>query len=208
MNDFCVAKITTESLLRADHGVWRAESLTLTRDARAAAGHIVNEARGEAEHLRLRAAGEALEAVREAEQEALARMAALLAQLEQRHAQLLDGAQTLAVDLALALFERVLAETTPRERVAASCRRLLQEAPRSLAQPVLYLHPDDSDLAPPDVAWERKTDTTLARGACRLEAGGGEWRADFTAGAAALRDAFHGAALPALDFPTDALQHA
>lgn len=207
MNDFCVAKITTESLLRAEHGVWRADSLTLTRDARAAADHILNEARDDADHLRLRAADDAIDAVREAEQDTLTRMTALLAQLEQRHAQLLDGAQTLAVDLALALYERVLAETTPRERVAASCRRLLQEAPRALAQPVLYLHPDDSELAPADVAWERKTDAALARGACRLEAGGGEWRADFTAGAAALRDAFHSAALPALDFPTDDLHH-
>ena len=203
MTNFCVAKITTESLLRADHGLWRADALTVTRDAHVAAEHILDCARREAEQLRLRAAGEALDAVRAAEQEALEHMTALLQQLEERHAQLLDGAQALAVDLTLALFERVLAETTPRERIAASCRRLLQEAPRTLAQPVLYLHPDDSALAPPELAWERKLDATLARGACRLEAGGGEWRADFTAGAAALCAAFGSAALPALDFLSD-----
>ncbi|MFS2007998.1 HrpE/YscL family type III secretion apparatus protein [Duganella sp. CT11-25] len=203
MNDFCVAKITTESLLRAEHGVWRAEALTLTRDARAAAGHILDDARREADQLRLRAADEAREAVRDAEQQALASAAALLLQLEQRHAQLLQGAQAIAVDLTLALFDRVLAETTPRERLAASCRRLLQETPRTLAQPVLYLHPDDSALAPAEPAWERKTDATLPRGACRLEAGGGEWRADFTAGAAALRAAFQRAALPAIDTDDD-----
>lgn len=206
MNDFCVAKITTETLLRADHGLWRADALTLTRDARVAAEHILDDARREAERLRLQAAAEALNAVRAAEQQALKNMTALLQQLEQRHAQLLDGAQALAVDLTLALFERALAETTPRERIAASCRRLLQEAPRTLAQPVLYLHPEDSPLAPPELAWERKLDATLARGACRLEAGGGEWRADFAAGAAALSVAFGSAALPALDLFADAPQ--
>lgn len=203
MTHFCVAKITTESLLRATVRGRRADALTLTRDAHVAAEHILDCARREAEQLRLRAAGEALDAVRAAEQEALENMTALLQRLEERHAQLLDGAQALAVDLTLALFERALAETTPRERIAASCRRLLQEAPRTLAQPVLYLHPDDSALAPPELAWERKLDASLARGACRLEVGGGEWRVDFQAGAAALSAAFGSAALPALDFPAD-----
>lgn len=190
MNDFCVATISTDALLRADHGVWRADALTLTRDARAAAAHILDEAARAAEQLQLRAADQAQEAVRAAEGQALERGAVLLRQLEQRHAHLLDGAQALAVDLALALFERALAETTPRERLEASCRRLLQEAPRTLAQPVLYLHPDDSALTPSAPDWERRSDATLPRGACRLEAGGGEWRADFAAGAAALKAAF------------------
>ncbi|MFB9241716.1 flagellar biosynthesis/type III secretory pathway protein [Massilia antarctica] len=199
MNEFCVASITTDALLRADHGLWRAAALTLTRDARAAAEHILDEARRTAEQLRLDAAAEARAAVRTAEHEVLGRAAALLRQLEQRHAQLLDGAQALAVDLALALFERALAETSPRERLEASCRRLLQETPRALAQPVLYLHPEDMALAPPEAAWEQRSDATLARGACRLEAGGGEWRADFAAGAAALRAAFDSAARQAPD---------
>lgn len=199
MNDFCVASITTDTLLRSEHGLWRSDALTLTRDARAAATRILEQARREAEQLRLRAADEARAAVRDAEHQALTRAAAQLQLLEQRHATLLDGAQAMVIDLALALFDRALADTTPRERLEACCRRLLQEAPRSPGQPVLYLHPDDSDLALPDPAWERKTDATLARGACRLEADGGEWRADFTAGAAALRAAFEHAALPAID---------
>lgn len=199
MNDFCVASITTDTLLRTEHGVWRSDALTLTRDAHAAASQILHDARREAEQLRLRAADEARAAVRDAEHQALARAAALLQLLEQRHATLLDGAQAMVVDLALALFDRALADTTPRERLEACCRRLRQEAPRSLGQPVLYLHPDDSDLAPPDPVWECKTDATLPRGACRLEADGGEWRADFTAGATALRAALERAALPAID---------
>jgi flagellar biosynthesis/type III secretory pathway protein FliH len=194
MNDFCVARIATDTLLRAEHGVWRAQALTLTRDARAAAAHILADAAQAAEHLRQRAAADARAAVQEAERQALERCALLLQQLEQRHAQVLDGAQVLAVDLALALFERALADTSARERIEASCRRLLQEAPRRLAEPVLYLHPDDSALAPCAPDWERRSDATLARGACRLEAGGGEWRADFAAGAAALGAAFDGAA--------------
>ncbi|NHZ94520.1 hypothetical protein F2P46_01995 [Massilia sp. CCM 8734] len=199
MNDFCVATICTDSLLRAEHGVWRAQALALTHDAGAAAAHILDQARVEAEQLQLRASADAREAVAEAERGALERGAVLLRQLEQCHAQLLDGAQALAVDLALALFERALAGTTPRERLEASCRLLLREAPRTLAQPLLYLHPDDSELAPPGAAWELRSDATLARGACRLEAGGGEWRADFAAGASALRTAFEQAAAQAHD---------
>ncbi|WP_164557788.1 flagellar biosynthesis/type III secretory pathway protein [Massilia atriviolacea] len=205
MNDFCVATISTDSLLRAEYGLWRAGALTLTRDARAAAEKILDEARSAAEQVRRAAADEARAAVADAEQQALERTAALLRQLEQRHADLLDGAQALAVDLALALFDRALAESTPRERLAASCRRLLQETPRTLAQPVLYLHPDDSALAPADCAWEVRADATLTGGACRLEAGGGEWRADFQAGAAALRAAFGNAARQTVDAGADAI---
>jgi flagellar biosynthesis/type III secretory pathway protein FliH len=193
MSHFCVATLSPDTLLRADHGVLRAASLALTGDARAAAEHILADARRQAEQLRLRADDRARDAVRAAEQQTLERAADLLLRLERRHAQLLLGAQRMAIDLTLALFDRALADTTPRERVAASCRRLLAEAPRALAQPVLYLHPDDGALAP-ELAWEIKTDAALARGACRLEADGGEWRADFAEGAAALRASFGAAA--------------
>lgn len=199
MNDFCVASIATDTLLRSEHGLWRSSALTLTRDARDAATRILEQARCEAEQLRLHAADEARASARDAEQHALTRATTQLQLLEQRHTALLDGAQTMVIEMALALFDRALADTTPRERLEACYRRLMQEAPRSPGKPVLYLHPDDSDLAPPDPGWERKTDATLARGACRLEADGGEWRADFTAGAAALRAAFEHAALPAID---------
>ena len=197
MNDFCVARISITSLLRADHGLWRAHALTLTSDACAAAEAILDGARRAAAQAQLHGAEAASAAVSAAQQQALAQAAALLDQIEQRHAQLLQGAQALAVDLALALFERALAETTPRERIEACCRRLLQDTPRTLIRPQLFLHPDDSALAPLPVPWEYQTDATLARGACRLEAGDGEWRADFAEGSAALRAAFASAALPA-----------
>ncbi|MET3130426.1 flagellar biosynthesis/type III secretory pathway protein FliH [Oxalobacteraceae bacterium GrIS 1.11] len=189
MNDFCVAKITPEALLRMPHGILRAEGLSLTLDARAAAAHIMQEAREQAEQLLQVAREQARGGVQEAERQALIRVHALLATLEARHTALLSGAEALVSDLALALFERLVAATTPRERVAANCRRLMQEAPRLMKHPVLWLHPDDSPLLP-ELDWEVKLDPTLRPGSCRLEAGDGEWRSDFSEGVAALKAAF------------------
>lgn len=188
MSPFCVAQIN-EPLLRPAHGVLRAAGLSATSDARHAAEQILQEARAAAQLVTDAAHAQARDAVRQAQADTLQRAEKLLRALEQKNAAFVAGAQDLVSELTLALFDRLVAETTPRERVAASCRRLLQEAPRQLARPVLYLHPDECALAP-DTAWEIKADAKLAPGACRLEASDGEWRADFSDGAAALRTAF------------------
>lgn len=188
MSQFCITQIN-EPVLRPAHGILRAAGLNVTSDARRAAEQIVQEARDAAEQIAEGAHAQASEAVRQAQADTLLRADALLRALEQKNAAFVAAAQDLVSELTLALFDRLVAETSPRERVAASCRRLLQEAPRQLARPVLYLHPDETALAPP-TEWEIKADPKLAPGACRLEAGDGEWRADFSDGAHALRSAF------------------
>jgi flagellar biosynthesis/type III secretory pathway protein FliH len=195
MNDFCVARINSDALLRTRHGILRASAMTLTLDARAAAARILELAEDEAGQIRRRAEEQGRAAVTDAEARVLRRAACLLEDLEQRRRQMLLGAEDMVVDLALALFDHALARTTPRERVAVNCQRLRQETPRGLSHPVLWLHPDDTALAP-ELEWEIKSDPALRPGACRLEAGDGEWRLDFEQGVAALKAAFTAAARP------------
>jgi flagellar biosynthesis/type III secretory pathway protein FliH len=119
----------------------------------------------------------------------LAEGAALLDGLRAAAAGLAEQAEDIVTVMAGQLFERLMLETTAQQRLAASYRRLLLEAPPRLVNAVLRLHPDELALVE-GCEWPVKADPALAPGACRLEADSGQWRADFHAAAAALSQVF------------------
>jgi flagellar biosynthesis/type III secretory pathway protein FliH len=192
MTGFCVEKIAADEHLRAADGILRAQALTVTADARALGERIVQQARAEADNITSQGRARARQRERAAEADVLRRAAELLAGLQEANATVADRVADTVVDLVLNLFDRLLMQATPRKRVEASLRRLLREAPPRLIDPVLRVHPDDADLLP-EVEWEVKHDTSLPRGACRLEAISGEWYADFDVAVASLREAFYDA---------------
>ncbi|HYD61647.1 MAG TPA: HrpE/YscL family type III secretion apparatus protein [Noviherbaspirillum sp.] len=188
MTGFCVEKIQCDPQLRGEHGVLRVAAIAVTADARQAAARIMRQAQDEADALLRRAHEEASEVVREAEQQTLARASALLQSLEEANTSLVKRSQDIVISLAQGVFDRLVSDTTPRERVEAVLKRVLQEAQPGLSHPLLRLHPEDVELAPA-VEWEIKPDASLPRGTCRLEASTGEWGADFCAAVTSLKTA-------------------
>jgi len=199
MRNFCVERIAVPPALRAEHGVLRAPSLRVAADAGRVAGQILQEAREEAARVRAAAQEDAGRAVRLEQERVAARGAAFLSDLMRIEQDLLARVESLVGDLAQQTFDRLVLESTPRERIDAMVRRILLEAPGKLVAPVLSMHPDDIDAAP-DSAWELRSDAGLTPGTCKLEAASGEWRADFELAVAALRTAF-GAVAQMLDAP-------
>jgi len=188
MTTFCVARLAPAAALLATDGVMRAADIGATNDAQALAARIVAAAQEERVAMLAAAAEEARLALAGAQAQVLAEGTALLDGLRAATDDLCTRAEDIVTGMALQLFERLVLETTPRERVAAGYRRLLQEAPPKLVNAVLRLHPDELAVAE-GWEWPVKADATLPRGACRLEADSGQWRADFSAAAAALSDA-------------------
>jgi flagellar biosynthesis/type III secretory pathway protein FliH len=188
MTTFCVERLTPTPDLLASDGVLRAASMGATADAHALAARIVAEAQAERTAMLAAAAEEARLALAEAQAQVLAEGTALLDGLRTATEDLCGRAEDIVTGLALQLYERLVLETVPRERLTASYRRVLQEAPPRLVNAVLRLHPDELAFA---VGWEWpvKADAALPRGACRLEADSGQWRADFSAAASALSEA-------------------
>ncbi|MDB5772249.1 MAG: hypothetical protein JWM42_2623 [Burkholderia sp.] len=208
---FCVESISLEPMLRASDGIVRAESLAVTRDASKVAQQLIRNAHAEADEIRQAASAESdelreaarieLDDMREAaridaqqvvhseQQQVIEKAAHLLQSLEHANATFIDRARDVVMDLAQNLFDRLVADTTPREQIEAMLRRVLQEAPPKLVTPLLKVHPDDVDLVP-KIDWDIKADRSLARGTCLLEASNGQWRADFSAGLGALKSVF------------------
>jgi len=186
---FCIDVVSVPSQLRPHDGVLHASAIAITSDAAAAAAAIMEDAAAKAQALARQAAADAQAAVLKAQCSTIEQAGHLLQTLQQRHAALLDGTQRIVVDLAQALFERLVGELTPRERVAAVLRLLLVEAPPKLVSPMLRVHPDDIALLP-EIGWELKADPGMPRGCCRLEADSGEWSVSFDAAVAALKSAF------------------
>jgi len=193
MKDFCVDTIRREPQLRGNHGILRAASFAVTNDARLAAERIEQKALAEADVIRQRAQEDADAIVKQAEQQTLERAAGLIRALQEAQAGLLERSEDIIVSLAQAMFDRLIAETTPRERIEAMLRRVQQEAPQGLVNPLLRLHPEDLADAPA-VEWPIKPDPALPRGTCRLEASEGEWTADFCAAVSSLKSALQLAA--------------
>lgn len=188
MTTFCVARLAPTPDLLATHGVLRAADLGATAEAHALAARIVAEAEAERGAILAAAAEEARLALASAQARVLAEGTALLDGLRAATDDVCGRAEDIVTGLAQQLFERLVLETPPRERVAASYRRLLHEAPPKLVNAVLRLHPDELAYAA-GWEWPVKADAALPRGACRLEADSGQWRADFGAAASALSDA-------------------
>ena len=188
MTTFCVARLAPAPDLLAADGVLRAADMGATGDAHALAARIVANAEAERSAMLAATAEEARLALASAQAQVLAEGTALLDGLRAATDDVCKRAGDIVTDLALQLFERLVLETPPRERVAASYRRLLQEAPPKLVNAVLRLHPDELAYAE-GWEWPVKADAALPPGACRLEADSGQWRADFGAAASALLDA-------------------
>lgn len=189
MTAFCLDTVVIDAQLCADRGLLRAASLAATANARMLAQRIAAKAQTDADRLAQEARAEAQHVASRTEQDTLRRADELIRQLEQAQVRMLERAHDTIVDLACALFDRLVADSTPRERIEATLRLLLQEAPPKLVNPVLRVHPGETALVP-EVEWEIKPDATLPRGTCRLEASSGEWCVDFNAAVEALRLAF------------------
>lgn len=188
MNSFCVEKLSLPARLRPLHGVVQAEAFVVTGDAQRAAALLLKEARATAAALLEEAQATAAAAMRREQQRVAQESTVLLQGLRQAQENLLDRVGALAIELAGQAFERLVVDAAPAERIAAAVRRVREEAPSRLSEAVAWVHPDDQALIG-DCPWELRTDARLERGACRLEASSGEWRADFTLAATALQDA-------------------
>ncbi|MTV41984.1 FliH/SctL family protein, partial [Duganella radicis] len=156
----------------------RAEAERLLAGAREQAGRILGEAREQARQLN---AAE--------QQRVVVQAAELLRALEQANEAILERAQEIVAGLAHALYDRLVAQTTPRERIDAALQGVLREAPPKLVDALLRVHPDEVALLPP-LDWPVKADAALAPGACRLEASNGQWCANFDLAAQAVKTAF------------------
>lgn len=189
MKAFCVASIHPDPELRADQGVLRSAALTVTVDARLLAERIVQQAHAEAQALLEGARIEAQQVVEAEQQKAFQQADHLLRTLKHANESFLDRAQDTIVELAQALFNRLVMDTAPQAQIEAAMRRIRQEAPAKLAGALLRVHPDDFELVP-EAEWEVKADPSVSRGTCCLGADSGEWQADFNAGVNALRSAF------------------
>ncbi|MFJ3044659.1 HrpE/YscL family type III secretion apparatus protein [Herbaspirillum chlorophenolicum] len=204
MNSFCVATLALPQSLRPRFGVVRSEAFAVTDEAGQAAARMLEQARQQADDLMKKARRQADHLMRD-EQRRVAEEATQLVQvLQQMQCEVLEQAQELAIELAQLTFDRLVLETTPRERLEAACRRVRAEAPPKLAEAVAWMHPlDKAELAAADaMAWQIREDDRLPRGTCRLEAASGEWRAQFDLAAAALRAAlaeFGALGAPAVD---------
>lgn len=191
MSAFCIARLGADPRLLPVHGVLRGTAIERTADAELLAGQIVEQGRIEAQQLLATAREEALQAVHEAQADVLAQGMQLQQGMDAAMAAFMEQAQDMVAQLAGVLYDRLLLETSSQEKIAAACRRLLREAPPKLVNAVLRLHPQDMP-PPPGLPWPCEADDKLEPGTCRLEADSGEWRADFTAAAAALRQALAG----------------
>jgi len=185
MKPFCVAKLTPGSDLRARDGVLTDGALAVTLEAGEAATRMVQRAQDEADALRERGQADARQAVLEAQSEALRAADAMLAAMRSAQEDFLLRAEEIVIDLAQQVFARLASATAPREKIEAALRMVQKEAPHNLIAPVLRVHPDDMELLPP-LEWPVKSTPTLARGACRLEAGNGEWSVAYDAAVDAL----------------------
>lgn len=192
MTGFCVDTITLDKSLRANHGVLRVKALAVTADARIAAQRIMENAREEAAALLKEAREEAAQLTGQAEEQTLQRADELLEALANANETFLARAQDMIIGLGQGLFDRLVMETTPREKIEAALKRVQTEAPPKLVSALLRVHPDDMELLP-QIDWDTKADASLTPGTCRLEASDGEWCANFTAAVAALNAAFKSA---------------
>jgi flagellar biosynthesis/type III secretory pathway protein FliH len=185
---FCVEKIETDPHLRADHGVLRDAALTVTADAHVLRERMLAQAGQQAAAIVQQAHETAGKIVARAEHDVVARLQAYMASFEAQYAAFARCVEPLAIDLALSLFDRLVLSMTERERIEAMVRRLLQEAPAKLSEPLLHVHP--SDLAHlPGAPWPLKGNPELTPGAALLVASSGEWRVEFDLAVATLRSA-------------------
>lgn len=175
--NFCVAKIEMDAGLRADQGVIRDASISVTADAQACAQRILATAQASADQIMQQAQQRADAIAAEAEQRSLDALEAYQAAFDAQYTNFLQRAQPLVIQLALGLFDQLVLSMSERERAAALVTRLAAEAPTKLTEVTLHLHPSEAAQMD-DIDWPIKADMTLAPGTAILIASSGEWRMD------------------------------
>ncbi len=188
MNDFCVSRISLPANLRPKYGILSSEALLVTTDAQISAEHILRQAQLQAEHVMNQMHIQAEQKVRQQEQMVASQATHFLEVLQQAYVLMVNQVQDVVVELTQKMFDRLVLETTPRERIEAMFRRIRQEVPGNLVSAVAWVHPDDLGLVPESV-WEVKVNPDMEPGTCKLEATNGEWRVDFTLASLSLRKA-------------------
>lgn len=167
----------------------RSEASALISNTNKNADAILSKARTEADRILADAREQAQQLTSAEQQRVITQASELLQALKQTNDTLLERAEDIIVGLAQTLYDRLVTDTTPRERINVALKRVLQEAPPKLVDALLRVHPEDAALLP-EVDWPVKTDATLVPGACRLEASNGQWCANFDAAVRAVKTAF------------------
>lgn len=185
MNEFCVERVAPHKTLRPHHGVLRAASFAITSDAQEAARRIVQQARDEADRIRAVAEEQAKRQAHFTQQKAIGDADILLRALDGAYDTFIGRAQDIVLELAQAMFDKLLIKTPPRKRMEAMLAMLAREVPAKPVDAVLRVHPDDAELLP-ELEWPVKHDAAMARGACRLETANGQWTVNFDAAVSAL----------------------
>lgn len=171
-------QVTPDPCMKATCGILREKDFFIVSDARRAAEYIMEEARKNADATLTEADIAAQKTISEIEKSTLERANLFLNNLRDMNDRIVTEAEPLVIELAQAVFSKLISQTTPKERIEAMLRQVMKEAPRNIVAPMLRIHPDDIALLPQTI-WEVKADTALKRGMCRLEANQGEWHADF-----------------------------
>lgn len=166
-----------------------AQAGALVDSARTKADGILADAQAQSERLRADAREQARQLTAVEQQRVIAQAATLLQSLEQANDAILERVEGMVAGLAQTLYERLVMETNTRERIEASLRRVVHEAPPKLVDALLRVNPADAPLLP-ELDWPVKTDAALAPGACRLEASNGQWCANFDIAVQDLKAAF------------------
>lgn len=190
--DFCSTRIDMPPGLVASHGILSSAALALSEDAQVAAGRLLAEAQTRAGALVEDELARCREDIGARQRQALGQLQAMLAAQERLPREFLARTGPVVIELAQALFLRLVGELAPHERAQVLLRQLQTEAPARLADPELRVHPEDAlSIAPRllPAGWRVRPDPNLARGCYRLESGAGEWQVDFDAATLALSDA-------------------
>lgn len=159
------------------------------------AAQALAKAQEEAQSMLDKAHAEAQQLSIQEQERVATQSAALLTGLNDISNSIVTRIDGLVIDLTQTLFDRLMNEATPKERIAAALDRVILEAPPKLVDSLLRVHPDDVAHLP-ELDWPIKADPSIRRGACRLEAHSGQWSAGFDGAAEAITNAFKQAARP------------
>lgn len=186
MTQFCKDQVRTDSRLRAEHGILKnADILQIVR-AQDMAEKLVAEARVKTLQAHQRALEECQTLLEQKRLQCQQDVAALLQALKEERENFFAESGKLMLTLVRAMFDRLVGECTPEERLRAALHHVMQDMPACLQMPVLKVHPADIEHLP-DPHWEVQTDTRLTPGSCRLETATGVWHVDFALAAEELR---------------------
>ncbi|MCH8621985.1 FliH/SctL family protein [Undibacterium sp. TS12] len=194
MKQFCRDQIRTDPRLRAEQGILKSADMLQIIRAQDMAGQIVAEARVKTLQARQQALEECQALLDQKKLQCQQGAMALLQALKDERERFFSEAGELVLTLVRAMFDRLVGECTPKERLLAALRHVMQEMPPDLHAPVLKVHPADLEHLS-DQQWEVQADVRLTPGSCSLETATGVWHVDFALAVEELRS------LPVLEGP-------